>query len=409
MRISGIVAIALATALLPASWAAADTKAITLQESLDKVVDVKIEEAPIKDVFDKISQQIGVKIVVPAETLDLLPYGEKTKMRIQLANVTLRKALGQLLAQHALTWTIDNANNEVRIVPKEALFRLGQRASLDELLVLGSLYAHQDGNNLPNHLQPTATGGPILAQLQKITKRKTLKFNFPPMVEKQDVLDKAEKVLPAVPSEYLDAVCQNAGLTWFVMGDEIFFKDLQTQVERQLRKRVTLNYQKAELSKVLVELAQKARVSLQMDPGVLNYLPVETRENFNLAMSDATIKQALEVIQGVTGLKFITTPDGIKVTASPELKAGSVAASQPAPQQRRRVGLVRMDLKLPSGAPMEVWMSVDDLPQDVQDAIVAARNKYVEDVRKDLPKSTTQPAAPGKPAPKPVSMPVPEE
>lgn len=370
--------------LLVAAVPATAQDAVALQRALDKAVDVSIEAMPIAQVFQKLQAQTGAKFVLPEETLALLPYGDQTRLKVELKNVTLRKALPPMLAQQALTWTVDN--DVVRICPKEALYRLGRRATYDELRALGILYSET--------LQPADKGGPALDQLRKLAGNPKLTFVFPASVDADALLKQGEPARSLVASEWLDFLCQGKALTWFLRGDEIVVLEMRTQVERQLQKIVTLKYENAQLANVLVDLVRQARVKLSMDPGVMNYLPRETRDNFNLVMSDATVAQAFEVISGATGLRFHATNEGVLVDAS----EGLVRKSQPtsAPARVRRPFFVRMNMPGPGGTNIEVYISPDELPDDVVDAIQAEKIKMIDKMRQSIP---TRPAATTAPAP----------
>lgn len=395
MKRTSILATLIALACVsPAVLAQQDP--VALQRALDKTVELATTDMPIGDVFRKLQQQTGAKFVLSDDTLALLPYGDQTRLAVELRNVTLRKALNPMLAQQALTWTVEN--DGIRIVPKEALYRLGRRASYDELRELGILYSTQ--------LQKVETGGAVLDQIRKMTGDKTLKFIFPPSADQDALIEQANKRLPCVASEWLDFLCQGKALTWFLRGDELVIVEMRAQVERQLQKVVSLKYQNANLMNVLVDLVRQARVKLMADPGVMDYLPQETKENFNLVMSDATVSQAFEVISGATGLLFLPTNEGVLVKASEKLLRDHTSTSGPAAVRRRTPFFVRMTVPALAGTNMEVYISPDELPPDVVDAIQAEKVKLIERIRASMPAtkptSTTAPAKPATPATKPV-------
>lgn len=370
-----------AMVLLLTSLAVAQDAA-SVQRGLDKTVDVDISDS-IVQVFKTLQQQTGVKFAIPDSTLAMLPYGDQTRLKVELKHVTLRKALSPMLAGQALDWSVEN--DVVEIQPKEALFRLGRRATYDELRMLGLIYT--------TSLQPTAAGGEVVSQLQKITGDRALHIVTPAGADMQAIFQQAEKSLPCLASDYLDAVCQaGQSWTWYLAGDEINVIEWRVQIERQLQRQVPLQYQNAQLVKVIIELAREARVKLTMEPGVLDLLPTEVKENFNLKMN-ASIADAFEVIAGSTGLRFIRASDGIKVEASEALKRkAEVSSTQPAPR-RSRPFFVVMSLPAADGNNVQIFFSPDELPPDVVDAIQAQKDQYVEKLRATLPK-----APPRKPA-----------
>jgi hypothetical protein len=368
---TGLVVAAILSWLAPP--AAAQRGGVSIQQALDRPITLNISSAVIGDVFKKLTEASGVKFAVPDEALDALPYGDQTRMRVNLDNITLRKALTPMLAPQALQWTIEE--DSVRILPSEALYRMCRRPSYEELQVLGALHAVT--------LQPPDKGGDVLVQLRKLTEDKELKIAFHPTGDREAALKRAERALPATPAQYLDMLCHGQGWTWYLSGDEIVIVDRTRQIERQLQRRVSLQYQGAKIVNVLDDMCRKGRLQLEMDPGVLSLLPADMQSNFNLLMTDATIAQALQVIAGVTGLKFTRTSEGIRVEASEALTKR--AESQPA--RKRPPFFVKMTLPSAGGVGMEVYWTPDELPDDLIDAIQDQKGEFMKQLRESLNKA----------------------
>lgn len=379
-RLAAVVAVALAA--LAATAMGQDVA--SLQQALDRPVNISIPDAPIGEVFSRLTAATGVKFVLDPDTLESLPYGDQTRLAVTLKNVTLRNALTPMLSPQALQWAVDGG--AVRVLPSEGLYRMCRRATYDELKTLGIMYSDK--------FQPSTEAGSVVDQLRKATGNKQLDVLFHVEADKQALLAKADRALPGTAVAWLDAICQGKNWTWYLWGDDIIILDRVKQVQRQLQRQVSVRPQGAKLMSVLLDLAHKAHVELSLEPGVMNYLPVETVNNFNLMMADASIGQALEVISGATGLKFTTTADGIRVEASDKLTGGSSQATQPA--RKRASFLVRMMVAGPNGAPIEVLIRSDDLPPDLADYIQGEKDKYVDKLKtewqKKHPTTTSAPA-----------------
>src|ERR1035437_3612247 len=134
MRTSKITILAPMVAVALACLSAGgQTPSVSLQQALDRPIDaLTVENAPISEVFRRLSEKSGVKFVVDDQTRACLPYGDQTRLDVRMKNATIRKDLSRVLAPEALQWTIEN--DMVRIVPSEALARMCRRASYDELL-----------------------------------------------------------------------------------------------------------------------------------------------------------------------------------------------------------------------------------------------------------------------------------
>jgi hypothetical protein len=367
MRITVVLA-AVAGALAGTADAQPDT--VELQKALDRPVNVDIADAPVKEVFARLSEKTGVRFVIAPEVLTCLPYGEQTRMVVRLKNITLRKALSPMLHSHGLQWSIDG--EAVRISPGEPLARMGRRASYDELSVLGKMQTAR--------LKPAGDPAAVLRQVRQATGNADLRLAFEVEGDANEALAGAAAALPATPAEWLDALCRGRPWTWYLWGDEIKIVRRRDQVERQLQEVISLEYQNVRLTDALLDLARQARVRLQMDPGALGYLREEQREAFNLVMADATVAQALEVISGATGLEFARTDSGLRVRASEALKA-QAATTRP---RTRSPYFVVLKLPGPEGSTLQVFMRPSELPDDLAEAIEAARDRQIERLRSAL-------------------------
>ncbi|MFW6065507.1 MAG: hypothetical protein ACOC9S_01675 [Planctomycetota bacterium] len=342
----------MAMVAVPASSSGQETD-VRVQQALDKPVNLEISDAPITEVAEQLGAMTGVKFVLDDRVIERLPYGRQSPMSVTLRDITLREALTPMLAPQALQWRVEQ--DVVRIVPAPALSRMGRRATYDELQLLGTLYAEK-----LSRAEELEDG---LDELRELSGNDNLELSLKPDTGRSEVLREANAELPATGAEWLEAVCEPHDWTWYVSGDRIMVIEQTEQIRRQLGRQVSLRYQDAELVAVLLELARKADVHLSIDPDTFNYLPAETRESFNLIMSDATISQALEVIAGVTGLAFETTNEGLQVSASEELKQ---RVQEPSPPRRERPSfLVRLSVPGPEGLTIDVFMRADDLPEEV--------------------------------------------
>jgi len=355
-----------------------------VQVALDRPVNLSLKEMPIGQVFQKITEASGVRFVVGQDAYELLPYGDQTRLVVNIPNITLRNALSQMLLPLGMEWVVED--NAVRVVPTAPLVRLTRRATFKELGALGAI--------LTRKLQPIEKGGAVIDQLRVQTGLRELGMTFPQGTQKHDremAFIRASRALPCTAAQWLDMFCQTSGWTWYLSGEEIMIVDRKDQVRRQLQHKVSLRHEGADLTSVMLELAHKARVLLSMDAGVMDYVPAETRKNFNLIMSEATIAQALEVISGATGLEFVVEEAGIRVKASDKLLASYEAAK--GSTKTRSLFFLRMSIPLPDGKKVETYIRAEDLPTELQDAIVAEKEKLIKSLLKKygITIPTTQP------------------
>ncbi len=358
-------------AFLPAL--AAGQEPVSLQRLLDRPVSVEASSMPIGKIFEKLQAASGVEFIIDHDTLDVLPYGDQTRLSVKLRNTTLRTALTPILSAQALQWEIEG--EKVRIIPTEPLYRMCRRATYDELLLLGKMHTEQ--------ITP-AEGEDAFQAIKNTLKVKDLEILFH-VKDEQDVKDKAFKraaaALPGAAVAYFDRLCHGQGWTWYLSGDRIVIRDRVSQHKRQLEKHISVKYTNAELVTVLADLAHAARVKLTMKPGVLQYLSEEVKNNFNLTMSEASVAEALEVISGATGLVFKPTDDGLLVDASEELAS---RGARDGSGRARSPFFVKLSVPGPNGTVYEVFLRSDELPEDVEKAIEAEKQKFIDSVRKNV-------------------------
>ncbi len=361
-------------ALCAAAGVAAARNGVGLQKALDRTVSLSKSDALIGDVFDALSEETGAAFVIDETALACLPYGEQTRMSVTLKNITLREALTPMLAPQALRWTPDDGT--IRILPTEGLARMARRASYDELQTLGKIHSAR--------LDRTKEAGSVIVQLRKLTGNEDLSIDYRVGDDPSAAAVAAERALPGTAAEWLDMLGRGRGWTWYLWYDDIVILPADEQIERQLQQSVTVEYRNADLVDAMLDLADKARVKLSMEPGVLNYLPAETRESFNLVMAEATVAQALEVISGATGLEFVRTTDGIRVEPSEALRLSDQGG-----RRSRPPFFVRFAMPGPDGTTIEVFMRGDELGEEFVRRIEARKAELIEKVGGS---PTTQPA-----------------
>ena len=380
------VAVAALVVLCPLAGALGQGGDIDLQKALDKPVDLNITDAPVKEVFARLAKATGVRFAIDPLALERLPYGEQTRVAVRIPGMTLRKALSPMLSAQGLQWAVDGA--VVRIYPGEPLARMGRRATYDELKALASIHS--------GRLKPAAAAGTAIEQIRKITGNRDLKISSTVGdVALAKAIAAAHKALPATAAAWLDALCRAKQWTWYLWGDEIRIIPKAEQVERQLQRQVSLRYRGASLDEVLLDLARKARAKLEIAPGALGYLRAGVRDKFTLVMAEATIAEALEVIAGASGLKFVVSDAGLRVEASASL----VERATTRPSRKRSAFFVKMSIPGPDGISVEVFLRSDDLPEDVVRAIQVSKERLIERIRSTLPPApttqpTTQPSRP---------------
>lgn len=343
-----------------------------IQQALDKDIEFLAEDLPIEGVFNALGEKADLQFVVHADTLDHLPYGSQTRLDVEFRNVRLRDALTELLDSQALDWQI--RQGQIYILPSPSLYRMNRRPSFDELSLLSKLHT--------TRLEPSSKGTAPMDQLRKATGVDSLAIAWHIQADRKDVLRRAEFKLPGPANEWLNMVCHGNDATWYLAGDTIVVLPRAEQARRQMQTRTSVQIRGQKLVHVLRDLADKARLELRLEPGVLTLLPDATRESVNLAMQDVSIAQALEVISGATGLVFEPVSGGIAVQASDYLKSRPVD-SDPQPRRKRPRFFLKVAMQTDRGN-AEIFFPADELPDDLVEKVLKRRQELIEQLDEEL-------------------------
>lgn len=329
----------------------------TLIKALDEQTDLEVYDAPIQEALDELAAGTGVTLAVEPGTMDLLPYGSRTTLSARIEDQSLRDSLQGLLWPVGLTFDIRDARLVIR--PTDGLARIGRRATWDELATLQMLYSQPWSEELFNKLE---------LQFQDVSGESA-------EANRRLLARAAGNVGAGKAAEVLTHACERYGWTWYPDGENLVILPKTKQIDRQLEKRVSLRYVQIGLREALLDLAERAGVLLQMDPGVFAELPPQTAERFSLRIENASIRQALEVVAGQTGLSYIIEPNGIRLTSGftssgttmSATNSGTTQAVRSQSTEYRTNPIVGEIIKTaPDGTQYSFFIRQDDLPPEMQ-------------------------------------------
>jgi len=356
-----------------------DELEILIIQALDQPTSLKVEDMPIRQALQRLSKNTGIPITIASGTRALLPYGSQTKiLSATIEDRPLREGLTALLQPLGLEFV--STHKEVLVRATAPLSRIARRATWDELALLQRLSIQPWSKELFESLhfqfqdQPSASAS----------------------VNRALIGQRAGQVGAGSAAEVLENICDQMVWTWYPSGGVIVLLPKVKQVERQLDKPVSLRYVQTSLSEALVDLTRRANISLRMDPGVLTALPPQTAERFSLSIENATVRQALEIIAGETGLSYAIEPDGIRVTYGLAATSASSAPSGSTPSQveataKATVAALRSNsivgyftVPMPDGTSFSFFVRRNDLPAEVNEMRKAKINNAINDIRQRL-------------------------
>jgi hypothetical protein len=340
--------------------------AVAIEQALDQSTDLDIQDKSIAVAFDELSRRTGVRIDIDASVLDRLPYGPQTALTAKFEHAPLRECLRSMLAPLGLTFAV--RENAVHVLATAPLRRIVRRATWDELDTLKRLAETPWSDEL----------------------WQAMEFQFDSSVP-EDCEDpgklrgRVDAAGAGSAGDVLEIATATFGCTWYPSGRKIVVLSKKRQIERQLEQRVSLRFFHAPVQDVLLDLGREAGTLMKMDPGVIALLPRAVAESFSLTIENTTIRQALEVISGTTGLRFDVDDDGIHVSAnpfSPEQGAEGTTGTAAA-RANEVVGIVTLRNE-DQTSNVSLFIREGDLPPDVNAARKKRIDQAVEAMRKML-------------------------
>ncbi|MBI4719309.1 MAG: STN domain-containing protein [Planctomycetes bacterium] len=338
----------LAASALPAS--AGESRG-GVEQSLDRVVNVKLENTKLGDAVQALAKQANTRIVLPPEVVRLTPHGADTTVGVEFSSMPLRQALAELLGPLGLTFAV--AGDAIAIGPKEALACLGRAPTWEELDALAELARLQPGTDE--------------AALHTLQAKVQLQV---PDADGWQRLAAAIKAAGAGPGDaVLGVACRNLGWVWCVAGTQFIVSSPEQRVQRQLSQPISLRMNYRPLVDVLNALGDRAGVVVRAEPGVLASLPANMQRNFSLNVEQMPLQQVMEKITAFTGLAYALDAQGVVLFRPPtppgETPAAAHGAPEPAPGADPYVA--KIVIPLPGGKSIEWLIRASELPPDLRE------------------------------------------
>jgi hypothetical protein len=330
--------------------------AALIEQALDQVVDFEIEDKTLPEALEIVAEKWGTPIRIGPDALQLLPYGPATRIQgARMSNVPLRRGLKELLDPLGMKFEV--TEDQLQIVPRGAVWRIGRRATWDELATVQWLA----------DLEWTGDAEQVEAL------RSRLQFRVDHDRPAEVLFEAIQRVGAGRGDEVLSLACESQGWTWFPWGRNVAVVSAEEQVYRELQRPITIRARRQPLAEVLAEVARQARVPIRFEPGVIASLPREVQRDFSLLLVDTPAEQGLEVIEGVTGLGFRASEGGIEIyrAQSAPVVPGVLSTDESDPVVGRVV------VPSPDGMfEYEFLIRQSDLPPEVQHI----RREMIEDV-----------------------------
>ena len=265
-----------------------------IEQALDESAAIVLEDISLRDAVDAITEQTGVRLVMPPEVMKLAPYGGDTLIqRVDIANVSLRKGLTELLSPLGMTFRVED--DQVVVVPGPALERLARAPTWAELDTISQLAAFQPG---------------IDAAAREALRTK-IRFEVPVRQAWSLLADAIGNVGAGAGDKVLTVACELLGWAWYPADATIVIVPKQRLIQQKLQRPISLRMNSRTLIDVLQAVARVAGVEVRAEPGAVNVLPLNVQRNFSINVYEQSGEQVLDQIAAYTGLGYFVEPAGV--------------------------------------------------------------------------------------------------
>ncbi|MFO0837828.1 MAG: hypothetical protein U1D55_04830 [Phycisphaerae bacterium] len=352
-------------ALCPSSLGQSDAERV--ERMLDQPIRrIQIVNQPFKKALEELEDHTKLKFKIEDDVLDLMPYGEDTRISFIMHDMSTREALKQAFDGLGLAITLDDG--KVRIKPGPILERLQRKLTLQETALLERL-----------------AGGPW----DEIVRVKEVKVEFraDPASKPQEQFERAIRQFRGPALRQLDETARLLGWTWTPEGDTIVFSSRREDIQRRLDRPLELKFQRTRLDDVFMELSQRAGIAIEFAPGALQR--VNARERIvDLVQRRTTARALLERLCGLTGLSYEVTDNSVRIScagAAPgPVEPPAVANPAPPvnPPQDGRREIIGYVIVYMDGRPVQVPIYEGDLPEAAEQALKEFRRRYSQPERR---------------------------
>lgn len=319
-----------------------------LEQALDEPAKITLENITLGDAIAAVTDQTGVRIVMPPPVMRLAPQGEKTLItKVDIANFPLREGLTRLLSPLAMSYVV--LEDRVEVVPKPLLRALGRAPTWTELDTLAWLTSLRPGSNPED-----------LLALEKRTQMQA------PAQNAWDMLTRAIQTVGAGTGEdVLTHATGNLGWGWTLSDKSVVIDSLENLTRKRLHRAIFVRLRDRTLFEIMQSVGDAVGVRISAEPGAITSLPPQVQKNFSLDVRNKTAEQALDEISAYTGLGYLIGPDGSVLFYRSIEPGGTTPASAPIQTMSSDPYMAKMTIQLDTGKSIDWLIRRSELPADL--------------------------------------------
>ncbi len=341
-----------------------------IEQALDEPTRITLEDITLRDAIAVITEQTGVKIVMPLEVMGFVPHGPETVIeKVSIADMPLRQGLTDLFSPLGMMFVVQDGL--VEIVPKGALLCLGRPATWAELDTLFELSA----------MQPGVDEQALAILRSRVQFQLRVRDPWP-------ILQAAIRDVGVGPGDQvLTVACANLGWAWCLSDRQLAIGSVENLIRRQLQQPVNLRMNNRPLIDILQALGGLIHTPVRLEPGALQMLPLNVQRSFSVNAFHQSAEQVLDQISAYTGLGYLINPEGVLFYAPGSADPpGPVARidEQDAASFQADPYVGKLVVPLSGGASVEWLIRRSELPDDLRSMREEALREAFEALRRQV-------------------------
>ena len=352
----------LSLALLFAGLAVGQETRSLIKQAMDEPARITLEKTTIVGALEEITRQTGVRLVMDADAVGLLPYGIDTELeRVSIAGIPLRQGLSELLTPLAMRYVVQQ--DCVAIEPTEPLSCLARPPTWGELETIARLAGESPG----------------ISEQDRARLKERVQFHVSTPNAWQLLAGAMANVGAGPGDQILTVACRNLGWAWCPSEDKVLVLPATRLIKRQLGRPITVRMHQKPLMAVMTAVGKAVGVRVQAEPGTLAALPDHVRDNFSIDAHGHTAEQTLDTIAEYTGLGYLIEPQGVTFYRPGDGPPPSdKGVDQPTSVTRGASDpyVAKIVVQLDEGRTIEWLIRASELPDDLKET----RQKDIDEV-----------------------------
>lgn len=353
---------------------AAPDQTSLIAQALNEPTQITLANIRLGDAIDAITEQTGVRIVVPSHVMRLAPYGGDTLIEeVEIANTTLSRGLTELFNPLGMTFKIRDDHLEIVAMP--GLKWIGRRPTWKELRMLTWLAGLQLG-----------CGAQGLDEL---------KSKMQIRVPQDGAWDRLSAAICEAGTgggdELLSIACERFGWVWYPIDERIVVTTRERRIRENMNTPLSIRLSRRPLLEIIRTIGRRVGLDVRVEPSALASLPPHVRDGFSATVENEPVREVFDRIAAYTGLGYLIDEDGVLFYASPSSRTddprwGDPTETRPIARAEDDPIVAEIAVPMADGSTARWLVRRSELPDDLRDQRASDLAKLFDSLRQSAKK-----------------------